>query len=420
MPITPDPPFPKSQGDTLRSKDWNDAVNELIRLDGAKANRAGDHFTGPLTIDGNVGIGTGTPGAQLQVANDATIGPFGMGGPGPGRVFVSGSLAELGFARRTLTAWPAVTAAGDRYVWYNPDGTARLWTEKKGDLITVDSIGNVTLTGELALPNTVGGTAAFTNTKLGNEAQFRANNLKLRMGSTGLIFVGLPPLQYEFAVGHTFFSPLIGGTTTFVKRFSVNENGDLFCAGSKTGYVVDFFINVSGEPLQQGDVLVLAEPEAGDPVLYYGSNHDIPIPYVRPASGAYDTGVCGVVARSVTEADLPSVDPPPMTEEEARAYTGTADHPLLRFAARRDEDPDHRSVSHDRLGKMATLGAFAYCKVDADLGAIAVGDLLTTSPTRGHAQKVLEPSRAIGAIVGKALAALESGRATMPVLITLQ
>jgi len=48
-----------------------------------------------------------------------------------------------------------------------------------------------------------------------------------------------------------------------------------------------------------------------------------------------------------------------------------------------------------------------------------VGDLLTTSPTRGHAQKVTEPERAIGAIIGKALGALKSGQGKIPVLVLL-
>jgi len=52
VPITPDPPFPKSRNDTVRSKDWNDVVNEVIRLDTAKVDRAGDTITGPLTVDG--------------------------------------------------------------------------------------------------------------------------------------------------------------------------------------------------------------------------------------------------------------------------------------------------------------------------------------------------------------------------------
>ncbi len=54
MPIKPDQPFPKSPGDPIRSKDWNDAVNEIIRLDNAKANRAGDTFSGPLTVQGTL------------------------------------------------------------------------------------------------------------------------------------------------------------------------------------------------------------------------------------------------------------------------------------------------------------------------------------------------------------------------------
>jgi hypothetical protein len=36
VPIIPDPPFPKTQGDNIRSKDWNDVVKEVQRLDTAK------------------------------------------------------------------------------------------------------------------------------------------------------------------------------------------------------------------------------------------------------------------------------------------------------------------------------------------------------------------------------------------------
>jgi hypothetical protein len=72
------------------------------------------------------------------------------------------------------------------------------------------------------------------------------------------------------------------------------------------------------------------------------------------------------------------------------------------------------------MGKMVTLGAFAHCKVDADVAPISAGDLLTTSPTRRHAQKVLEPQNAAGAIVAKALASLEGGKGKIPVLVMLQ
>ncbi len=61
MPLAPDPPFPKARGDTIRSKDWNDAVAEVQRLDTAKVNRAGDAIGGTLTIAGHAGVGATTP-----------------------------------------------------------------------------------------------------------------------------------------------------------------------------------------------------------------------------------------------------------------------------------------------------------------------------------------------------------------------
>ena len=63
------------------------------------------------------------------------------------------------------------------------------------------------------------------------------------------------------------------------------------------------------------------------------------------------------------------------------------------------------------------LAGRVYCMVDADRGAIRAGDLLTTSPTEGHAMGVQESGRALGAIVGKALRPLPAGRGLVPVLV---
>jgi hypothetical protein len=68
---------------------------------------------------------------------------------------------------------------------------------------------------------------------------------------------------------------------------------------------------------------------------------------------------------------------------------------------------------------VALLGK-VYCKADARYGAIAAGDLLTTSPTLGHAMKAAHPAKAFGAVIGKALAPLETGAGLVPVLIALQ
>lgn len=61
-----------------------------------------------------------------------------------------------------------------------------------------------------------------------------------------------------------------------------------------------------------------------------------------------------------------------------------------------------------------------YCKVDAEYGAIGVGDLLTTSPTPGYAMKATDASLAFGSVLGKALRPLGSGRGLVPMLIALQ
>src|SRR5918995_5648054 len=61
MAFTPESPFPKARGHVIRSKDWNDAITEVQRLDTAKVNRTGDAITGGLTIGGHAGVGTATP-----------------------------------------------------------------------------------------------------------------------------------------------------------------------------------------------------------------------------------------------------------------------------------------------------------------------------------------------------------------------
>lgn len=75
MAFTPDLPFPKSAGDPLRSKDWNDLVNETKRLDTAKVERAGDAITGALSVAGALAIGKSSAAAtaKLDVAGPLRI-----------------------------------------------------------------------------------------------------------------------------------------------------------------------------------------------------------------------------------------------------------------------------------------------------------------------------------------------------------
>lgn len=74
----------------------------------------------------------------------------------------------------------------------------------------------------------------------------------------------------------------------------------------------------------------------------------------------------------------------------------------------------------DRTRQPIALVGKVFCKVDAQYGAIAVGDLLTTSPTPGHAMKASDPTQAFGAVIGKALRPLKDGVGLIPILIALQ
>jgi len=66
------------------------------------------------------------------------------------------------------------------------------------------------------------------------------------------------------------------------------------------------------------------------------------------------------------------------------------------------------------------LSGKVWCRVDADWGPVGIGDLLTTSPTPGHAMRADDPARAFGAVIGKALGGLAAGQGLVPVLVALQ
>ncbi len=61
-----------------------------------------------------------------------------------------------------------------------------------------------------------------------------------------------------------------------------------------------------------------------------------------------------------------------------------------------------------------------WCWCDASAGTIEPGDLLTTSNVPGYAMRALSESRSRGAILGKAMSSLKSGKGLVLVLVTLQ
>ena len=66
------------------------------------------------------------------------------------------------------------------------------------------------------------------------------------------------------------------------------------------------------------------------------------------------------------------------------------------------------------------LTGTTYCRIDASIHPVAVGDLLTTSDRPGHAMSAQDPERSFGAVIGKALGNLTGGVGLVRVLVALQ
>ncbi len=74
---------------------------------------------------------------------------------------------------------------------------------------------------------------------------------------------------------------------------------------------------------------------------------------------------------------------------------------------------------HEDAPPIALTGR-VWVKCDASSAPIRVGDMMTTSDTPGHAMRVGDRDQAQGAILGKAMTALDSGTGLVLVLVTLQ
>jgi hypothetical protein len=184
---------------------------------------------------------------------------------------------------------------------------------------------------------------------------------------------------------------------------AVVSRGYLIVEGGKSGYIVDHFINKVGKSLEQGDIVVIGKNQTS---LYYGLDSNIPVPEVDLTDNAYDSRVCGIVAEIAIDIDEDSEKDVERSSKSKKEI--------------QKKELNKTKIGIDQKGMMVTLGAYAHCKVDADIASIETGDLLTTSTTKGHAQKVLDKSKAVGAILGKALAPLKSGKGKIPVLVMMQ
>jgi hypothetical protein len=181
----------------------------------------------------------------------------------------------------------------------------------------------------------------------------------------------------------------VSQSTEHAAVVGTNENGiGVFGKGGRLAARFEGDVEVTGDIILTNaadcaEDFEVAEGQVVDPgtVMVLGSNG-----HLEPCSRACDKRVVGVVSGG--ERFKPGI-----------------------VLDRTSESDDRRPIA--LMGKVL-------CKVDADYCPVEVGDLLTTSPTVGHAMRAQDAITAFGAVIGKAMQPIAHGRGFVAVLVALQ
>jgi hypothetical protein len=239
MVLTPDQPFPKTRGHVIRSKDWNDAIVEVQRLDTAKVNKAGDTITGSLTVGASLSVGTTTAGSRLELGGTSDL-VFRASAEDPGDiVFQNSSGTQKG------------------RVWSNPTAGAALFLSS-GDItpdLTVDASGNVGI--------------GTTTPAAGNKLDV-AGNLRILTGSNP---VQINSAHAGFSNNVTNQAEISNDTGAFKSLMIVgNRSGGLAGPGLGRRVSVHDTLEVNGTLRMaiQGDILFRGGTDANHGIGWYG------------------------------------------------------------------------------------------------------------------------------------------------------
>jgi hypothetical protein len=314
------------------------------------------------TQAGNVGIGTTTPASKLEVDGNTTA--FNTAIVGASQA--GSNPAAFTFSPTTV---PPVAIGG------LSTATSGLAAGVGGTALSPNAAG----VGALNFAST-GGTGLFAATAGAGSTAVEAHAVgtsgsTLGIHATTSDSTGAAALLDNDASGNIVVGR-VGPSGGHVNVFRVDGTGrGFFSGGTQTGGA-DFAesVAVRGERLkyEPGDVLVV-DRAAGRRLML--------------SRRAYSTRVAGIYS----------------TKPGVLATT----HSIDESDALAEEIP------------LAIVGIVP-CKVTAQNGPIAPGDLLVTAPIPGYAMKGTNRIRMLGAVVGKALEPLREGKGVIQVLVTLQ
>ena len=408
---------------------WTTAVpgGSVFSLNGTDA-----YYSG-----GNVGIGTNSPTAKLDVRGSLTL----EAGGSPGLYTGTGAL-ELNRYLVLINSPGLQSASGlkaggilvsDNYSYANPTknnlvvkGSVGIGTATPGAKLTVQTSGSVFSSygiehtdGTVRLTTYLDGAAGWFGTRSNHPLSFFVNDGVPSMtisgggismaSSLGFFTVGSPNGESGASIqrgGHrgdirfdgTSLKLVAGpgsGPPGSLSGIAVNRSGNvgigttdpqtkLEVAGDAT--MRDLSVRVltirGGADLAEPFAMSHADVAPGTVVVIDAGNPG----KLRRSAAAYDKKVAGIVSGA----------------------NGVR--------------PGISMIQEDMLeaGENVALSGRVYVKANTSAGAIEPGDLLTTSDVPGEAMKAADHARAQGAILGKAMTGLPNGEGTVLVLVTLQ
>jgi len=420
-----------SPGSMLFNIDYdNDTNNEAFILAKDRMGDSGGTELMRVQENGRVGIGTNNPLERFQVADDFYVDSaasftgvnrnarvtgaeyFGIQAP-------TGDNVYGGMYIRTDGAggWPfyGYANSGGGGMWTYYDGTAEKWhVNMGGNRLTVDgSNGNVG----------IGDTTPAATLTVGNGDKFQVNGSQGDVGfvddQASITFPATDainsPMVHMFASGTTNGDRMVIAHSPSFPTWGVQyqDNGDQFnfLGGGTSAMTVELgsrrvgintdspgrTLDVNGTA--RVSILEIAGADLAEAFPFSAREETIEpgsVVAIDPenpgelclARGAYNTCVAGVIAGANDFSTGVVLGADPATEHLNK-------HPVA-------------------------LSGRVYVKCDASNGAIRPGDMLTTSDRPGYAMKVTEHDRARGAVIGKAMSALEGGEGMVLVLVTLQ
>jgi hypothetical protein len=305
---------------------------------------------------GNVGIGTITPSAPLEIHSNST-----------GRLLRLGSDQSYGYIQFLEGSTPRA------YLGFGDDGN--ILTGAINNSFAIDALGSAM---HLAVDsNAEKGITIDTNGNVGIGTTSPTTKLHIEggtdssLGGGGFIVTGSES-SINLSIDN---NEIIARNNGAASKLYLNQGSGNVVVGVLEitgGSDLAEPFKVTGPDIEPGMVVVIDPDNPGQ---------------LRIADKAYDRTVAGIISGAK------GINPGMTMKQEDSIANGST---------------------------MVALTGRVYCYADASYGAIELGDMLTTSEQPGYAMKAIDHTKSQGAILGKAMTSLDNGKGLVLVLVTLQ